>query len=89
MGKTTRDKVRWGVIGCGGIAARRTIPEVVKMAANAELISVMDVDPARAAQVAAQFNVPHHCTSEAELLARDLDAVYIATPQDCHCRQVL
>jgi predicted dehydrogenase len=59
------------------------------MAANAELISVMDVDPGRAAVVAAQFNVPHHCTSEAELLARDIDAVYIATPQDCHCRQVV
>jgi len=84
-----KNRVRWGVIGCGGIAARRTLPEFVRMASNAEINSVMDVDSARAADVAARFNVPHHCTSEAELLARDIDAVYIATPQDCHCRQVV
>ena len=88
---TTRmdNKVRWGVIGCGGIAARRTIPEFVRMASNALIDSVMDLDAARAADVAARFNIPHHCTSEAKLLARDIDAVYIATPQDCHCRQVV
>ena len=88
MKESTKPKVRWGVIGCGGIAARRTIPEFVRMASNAQIDSVMDVDPARAAEVAARFKVPHHCTSEAELLARDIDAVYVATPQDCHCRQV-
>ena len=59
------------------------------MASNARIDSVMDLDGARAADVAARFNVPHHCTSEAELLARDIEAVYIATPQDCHCRQVV
>jgi predicted dehydrogenase len=59
------------------------------MASNAQIDSVMDVDAARASDVAARFNVPHHCTSEAELLARDIDAVYVATPQDCHCRQVV
>jgi len=89
MKKSLDHKVQWGVIGCGGIAARRTIPEFVKMASNAEIASVMDVDPSRAADVAARFNVPHHCTSETELLDRDIQAVYIATPQDCHCRQVV
>jgi predicted dehydrogenase len=89
MANSMNSKVRWGVIGCGGIAARRTIPEFVQMASNAAIDSVMDLDPVRAADVAARFNVPHHCTSEAELLARDIQAVYIATPQDCHCRQVV
>ena len=68
MKQSTNNKVRWGVIGCGGIAARRTLPEFVKMASSAEIDSVMDVDPARAADVAARFNVPHHCTSEADCL---------------------
>jgi predicted dehydrogenase len=89
MTKAAKDKVRWGVIGCEGIAAGRILPEFVGMASSAEIDSVMDLDSARAAQVAARFSVPHHSTTEAELLARDIDAVYIATPPDCHCRQVV
>lgn len=81
--------VRWGVIGCGGIAARRTIPELKKMVSGAELVSVMDLAADRAAEVAKRFGVPHHCTTEEELLAQKLDAVYIATPQNVHCRQVV
>jgi len=82
-------KIRWGVIGCGGIAARRTIPEFKQMVANAELVSVMDINPQRAKEVAAQFGVPHACATEAELLAQDLQAVYIATPPNVHCRQTV
>src|SRR5664280_2799576 len=70
--------LKWGVIGCGGIAARRTIPEFKQMVSNAELVSVMDINPQRAKEVAAQSGVPHSCASEAELLAQDLQAVYIA-----------
>ena len=81
--------IRWGVIGCGGIAARRTIPEFKALVCNAELVSVMDVDAGRAAAVATQFAVPHHCTAEAELLRCDLDAVYIASPPQSHPRQVI
>lgn len=83
------NKIRWGVIGCGGIAARRTIPEFKKMVSNAELTSVMDISEERAKDVAASFNIPHFCTTEKQLLAQDIDAVYIATPQNVHCRQVV
>ncbi|MEI7936836.1 MAG: Gfo/Idh/MocA family oxidoreductase [Verrucomicrobiota bacterium] len=82
-------KIKWGVIGCGGIAARRTIPEFKQMVTNAELVSVMDLDLQRAKEVAAQFDVPHFCATEAELLAQDLQAVYIATPPNVHCRQTV
>ena len=82
-------QIKWGVIGCGGIAARRTIPEFKKMVSNAELVSVMDIDPERAKAVARQFEVPHCCATEAELLAQDVDAVYIATPPNAHCRQTV
>jgi predicted dehydrogenase len=81
--------VKWGVIGCGGIAARRTIPEFKRMVSNAEIVSVMDVSPERAQEVAERFQSPHWCQSEEELLAQPLDAVYIATPQNVHCRQVV
>lgn len=73
-------RIRWGVIGCGGIAARRTIPELKNMVSNAEIISVMDISEQRVKDVAKQFDVPHWCTTEKELFSRDIEAVYIATP---------
>jgi predicted dehydrogenase len=82
-------KIKWGVIGAGGIALRRTIPEAVRDATNLELVSVMDPHPERARLVAERFDVPHFCTTEQELLARDLDAVYIASPQNAHARQTI
>jgi predicted dehydrogenase len=84
-----RKTIKWGVIGCGGIAARRTIPEFKQLVSNAELVSVMDLDLQRAQTVARQFGVPHACGTEAELLAQDVQAVYIATPPNLHCRQAV
>lgn len=80
---------KWGVIGCGGIARRRTIPEFISMASNAEIMSVMDISKDVAEDVAKEFNASHFCDKEEELLSQDIDAVYIATPQDKHCEQVL
>ena len=33
-------KIRWAVMGAGGIARRRTIPEGILQAKNAELVAV-------------------------------------------------
>lgn len=82
-------KIRWGVIACGGIADRRTIPEHMEMAEAGEITAVMDLDAARAKEVAERFNIPRVCATEQELLAGDIDAVYIASPQNAHCRQVV
>lgn len=81
--------VRWGVIGAGGIAARRTIPEFKRMVSQAEIVSVMDVAADRARDVARRFDIPHSCATERELLAQDIDAVYIATPLSAHGEQVI
>jgi len=37
-------KIKWGVVGSAGIARRRTIPEGVTKARNAELAVVFDID---------------------------------------------
>ncbi len=81
-------KTLWGVIGAAGIARRRTIPEGIVAADNAELTAVYDIDQEANAEVAGEFGaVP--CISEGELLALELDAIYIATPTWLHCDQVL
>ncbi|MBQ6830028.1 MAG: Gfo/Idh/MocA family oxidoreductase [Clostridia bacterium] len=82
-------KLKWGVIGCGGIAYRRTIPGMV-LDNQSELVAVMDTNLALAEQVQKEFHVPHVFDSEDALLALDeIDAVYIATPVFCHKEQVM
>ena len=80
-------KVKWGVLGSGGIARRRTIPEGIAKAANAELAAVCDVDAAANREVAAEFGAAVR-VGEDELLASDCEALYIATPACLHCEQV-
>jgi predicted dehydrogenase len=81
-------RIRWGVVGSGGIARRRTIPEGIAPAANAGLVAVYDQDPAVNECVARQFGADAASSFE-ELLAADLEAVYIATPADAHLPQAL
>ena len=42
-------KLKWGIIGCGGIADRRTLPGMM-LASNAEPYAVMDANPEAAAR---------------------------------------
>jgi 1,5-anhydro-D-fructose reductase (1,5-anhydro-D-mannitol-forming) len=76
------------VIGSGGIARRRTIPEGLATASNAKLAAVVDVNAAANQEVAAQFGA-QACASVEELLGSGVDAVYIATPVYLHCAQTL
>lgn len=80
--------IKWGVIGAGGIADRRTIPEGILKADNAQLAAVMGNDPARTEALGRKYGVPSF-TDEESLLASGIDAVYIATPTHLHCKQTL
>ena len=60
--------IRWAVIGAGGIANRRTIPEGIIPASCAQLVAVQDVLAERAKAVGEQWGVPAF-TDEAALLA--------------------
>jgi len=80
--------IKWGVIGSGGIARRRTIPEGIVPATNAELAVVYDIDAGANAEVAKEFNA-RAIDSIEEMLRTDIDAVYVATPANAHYQQVL
>jgi len=77
------NKVRWGVIGSGGIARRRTIPEGIARATNAVLSAVFDTDPKANAEVAQQFNATPAASLD-KLFAQDINTVYVATPAHLH-----
>ncbi len=83
-----KTKVKWGVIGSGGIAKRRTIPEGFVPAHNAHLAAVWGGNAATNKQVARDFGVLAAESLEA-LLDADIDAVYVASPVHAHLEQVL
>lgn len=80
-------KIKWGVIGCGGIADRRTLPGMM-LAENAELIAVMDANKEAAERCKEKYNAKYAFDTVEELLALDeIQAVYIASPVFCHKEQ--
>lgn len=82
------ERIKWGVLGSGGIARRRTIPEGIIPAANADLTAVFDTNTEANVQVAAQFGT-RPVRSLDDLLSAGIDAVYIATPASAHYEQAI
>ena len=60
-------KIRWGILGAGGIADRRTMPGM-QLAEHAEIVAVMEIDPEVAERLRAKYNAKRAYTDEAELL---------------------
>src|ERR1700716_2111320 len=83
-----KGKVKWGVIGSGGIARRRTIPEGFVPARNAELVALYGTNAVTNQEVAKQFGALAAASLDA-LLAAEIDAVYIASPVQAHHAQAL
>ena len=48
-------KVRWGILGAGGIADRRTMPGML-LADNAEIYAVMEINMEMAENLRAKYN---------------------------------
>ncbi|MFN4228069.1 MAG: Gfo/Idh/MocA family protein [Candidatus Ratteibacteria bacterium] len=79
-------KVKFGVIGAGGIATRRTIPGMLE-AKNLEIVAVMDILNAK--EIAQKFNIPKYYEKEIDLVKDpEIDAVYIATPVYLHLKHI-
>ena len=83
-----KNVIKWGVIGSGGIAKRRTIPEGIMTAGNARLVTVYDINPEVNQEVAAQFSAKA-VNSVDELVNSDIDVVYVASPIINHFEHVL
>lgn len=82
-------KIKWGVIGCGGIADRRTIPGMM-LAENAELVAVMDSSIDAANRVKEKYGAKYAFTKYEDVLALDeIDAVYVASPVFAHKEQAI
>jgi len=88
-GGIMNDKIRWGIIGAGGIALRRTLP-ILSDITNAEVIAIMDKKSNDMIHISTKYHIPNIYEDENDLLKNpDIDAVYVASPVSFHKDQAL
>lgn len=77
------ERVRWGILSTGGIAA--TFVEDLKLLPDAEVVAVGSRTQAAADAFAKRYEIPRAYGDWASLAADDgVDVVYVATPQSAH-----
>jgi 1,5-anhydro-D-fructose reductase (1,5-anhydro-D-mannitol-forming) len=80
----------WGIIGTGGFAGSATAPAINALGAQGSLVAAVSRDRGRADEFAAQHGAKRAYTDYADLLRdRDVDIVYISTPNAQHAEQAL
>jgi len=84
------DKLRIGIIGCGGIAKLKHFNALSKLAkkGRVELVGFCDIIEERAASACAEFGSKgaRSYAKHAELLKdKSIDVVYVLTPNNSHC----
>ena len=85
---TSSEKIRWGILGPGGIAARLVRDK--DRASNATVVAVGSRNRDRAAEFASKHGIARvHGSYEALLGDPEVDAVYIATPNSLHHPQTM
>ena len=79
------EKIKAGIIGCGGIANGKHLP-AVRNSGQFELLAFCDIEIERAEKAAGEYGTPEAkiYTDYKELLKEDLDAVYVCTPNRSH-----
>jgi predicted dehydrogenase len=83
-----KPKVRIGVIGLG-IWGQMHVA-AYNQCASAEIVAVCDLNKKLAEDTSAKYMIPGHYTDLDEMLAKEnLDAVSIATPDNCHASPVI
>ncbi|BBH18934.1 deoxyfructose oxidoreductase [Paenibacillus baekrokdamisoli] len=77
-------KLRWGVIGCAGIAVGAVIPGI-QQSETGEVVAIASREISKAEETAAKLNIPKAYGSYEEiLLDKDIDAIYIPLPNHLH-----
>jgi len=80
------EKVRIGIIGCGGIANGKHMPSLKKLS-NVEMVAFCDIIEERAVKAASDFGTPDAAvyTDYKKLLEdKSIDVVHVCTPNRSH-----
>lgn len=81
-------KIRWGFLGCGKVVQKKS-GDAFCTVPNSEIAVIMRRDPEAAKIAAEHFGALKWCSELEELLASQIDAVYIATPPGLHYEQAM
>ena len=82
-------KIRWGIIGCGGIADRRTLPGMM-LSDKVEIVAVMDPNEEVAQMCKEKYGAKYAFTNFEDVLAlSEVETVYIASPVFFHKEQAI
>jgi len=77
-------KLRWGVIGCAGIAVGSVIPGI-QQSETGEVVAIASRGIEKAEKVAAELNIAKAYGSYEELIQDpDIDAIYVPLPNHLH-----
>lgn len=80
LGKTEKDEIKWGIIGCGDVTEVKSGPAFNKVS-NSSLLAVMRRDTNKARDYAMRHGVPKWYDDVDKLIDDpDINAIYIATP---------
>src|SRR5688572_24877386 len=81
--------VRWGLLGCGDVAAKR-VARAIQEAPDAELLAACRRNEARLKSFCEFFRVRKGYARDMDLIADpEIDAVYVATPVHLHLPQTV
>ncbi len=81
--------LKWGVLGAGSVAQRRTMP-AINLADNAELYSLFSRDKAKAQRLADEHGATCYFTDvDALIQDEQLDVLYVSSPVYLHCEHVI
>ncbi len=82
------EKLKVGIIGCGGIANSKHLPALVSQKDKCEMVAFCDIIPERAQKAAAGYGIEGAKVYEDyhDLLADpSIDVVHVLTPNVAHC----
>ena len=82
-----KDKIRWGILGCGKIAAKFAAD--LRLVKDAELYAVASRDETRGNEFAQVYGVPQVFTNYEALAMSNVDVIYVATPHGLHYEHVM
>lgn len=84
-----KERIGWGLIGCGDIARKR-VAAALGSAPGSDLIAVSRARAELAAEFAREFGARRHYSDWRDLINDpEVDAVYIATPVHLHAEQTI
>jgi predicted dehydrogenase len=82
------EKIRWGILGLGGIAEK--FADALSFVEDAQLVAVGSRSDEKAQKFGRKFGIPHRHGSYQQLAEdSDVDIIHIATPQSLHCENTI